>query len=59
MIGNAGNEWSDGDLRAICALRATEEPLKEAHETTRTTRIFFVGFLVVVVFDLLTSGAGA
>ncbi len=40
---------------------ATEELLKEAHEvpeTALTTAIFFVGFLVIVLFDLLTSGAG-
>lgn len=41
---------------------ATEELLKEAHETPETpltTALFFVGFLIIVVFDLLTSGAGA
>ena len=41
---------------------STEELLKEAHEvpeTALTTVIFFVGFLVIVLFDLLTSGAGA
>ena len=40
---------------------ATEELLKEAHEvpeTALTTAIFFVGFLVIVLFDLLTSGVG-
>lgn len=40
---------------------AIEKLLKEAHETPETaltTAICFVGFLVVVVVDLLTSGAG-